>query len=346
MKNYGFIDFKSHGNKDIGYLTALEQKQNIPFEIKRVYYIADVPKNVTRGYHAHKKLEQVLICVSGSIKIKVDNGSNQDVIELNKPNKGLYIDSLVWREMYDWEENTVLMVLASDYYDEDDYIRDYEKFLSYKERIINNENILQGIALETIEEFKMGKQYQLDVYIHEKAIVDTKNIGASTRVWGFTHILKGAEIGRNCNICEHVFIENDVKLENNVTVKCGVYIWDGIHVEDDVFIGPCVTFVNDLHPRSKKYPEKFERTIICRGSSLGANSTIMGGVRIDKYATVGAGSVVLKDVKPYEIVVGNPARYIGYNCKCGVRLKAEKGIYKCRCGKKYRFNGEELEALD
>lgn len=322
MKNCRIINFKKIGNSNVGFLIALEGNRQIPFDIKRIYYIHNVPKEIKRGFHAHKRLEQVLICVNGNVKIKADDGNEKKIIELNNPNKGLYIGPGVWHEMYDFTQNSVLLVLASDYYDESDYIRDYAEFLKYKE-------------------YKLKK----DIFIHENAIVDSKNIGEKTRIWGFSHVLVGAEIGENCNICEHVFIENDVKLGNNVTVKCGVYIWDGIFIEDDVFIGPSVTFINDIHPRSKKYPNKFERTLIKKGSSLGANSTIMGGIIIGNYSTIGAGSVVLSDVKDYEIVVGNPAKPIGYSCQCGLKLKKEDNIYKCKCGKSYKMINNHLKPI-
>ncbi len=180
-------------------------------------------------------------------------------------------------------------------------------------------------------------------FIDEKAIVDTKKIGCNTRIWPFTHILEGASIGQNCNICEHVFIENDVKIGNNVTIKCGVYIWDGIFIEDTVFVGPCVTFINDIHPRSKVYPNKFEKTTICKGATLGANCTIMGGLTIGEYATIGAGSVILNNVNSYEIIVGNPGRLIGYNCICSKKLEIGKENYaKCKCGLEYKLENNKL----
>lgn len=183
-------------------------------------------------------------------------------------------------------------------------------------------------------------------FVHDKAIVDTINIGEKTRVWGFSHILENATIGKNCNICEHVFIENNVSIGDDVTVKCGVYIWDGITIEDNVFIGPCVTFINDRHPRSKQYPEKYIDTIVKIGASLGANSTIMCGITIGEWSTVGAGSMVLKKVNPYEIVVGNPAKVIGYNCICGNRLNFDDmKTSKCNCGLEYKINNELVERL-
>jgi acetyltransferase-like isoleucine patch superfamily enzyme len=148
-------------------------------------------------------------------------------------------------------------------------------------------------------------------FVHEHALVETGAvIGVNTRIWAFAHILGGAKLGADCNICDHVFIENDVLVGDRVTVKCGVQLWDGLRVADDVFIGPNATFTNDLFPRSKQYPEKFSLTFIERGASIGANATILAGVRIGEQAMIGAGSVVTKDVPARAVVIGNPARVI------------------------------------
>lgn len=149
-------------------------------------------------------------------------------------------------------------------------------------------------------------------YQHPNALVESTHIGSGTRVWAFAHILPGAVIGADCNICDQTFIENDVVLGDRVTVKCGVQLWDGVTVEDDVFIGPNATFTNDPFPRSRQYPAAFTRTVIKKGASIGANATLLPGVIIGKYAMVGAGAVVTKDVPPFAIVVGNPARIKGY----------------------------------
>lgn len=148
--------------------------------------------------------------------------------------------------------------------------------------------------------------------IHPTADVQTAAIGAGTRVWQFCVILPEANIGEGCNICAHVLIENDVRIGNNVTVKSGVQLWDGMSIADDVFIGPNVTFTNDLRPRSKQYPERFARTEVKRGASIGANATILPGVTIGEKAMIGAGAVVTRDVPDYATVVGNPATIIGY----------------------------------
>lgn len=128
--NYKLLCFAPNGDSR-GQLVALEELKNIPFDIKRVYYMYDTTAGVTRGKHAHKSLEQILICTSGSCKILLDDGKDKEVVELNKPNEGLYISNDIWREMYDFSSDAVLMVLASTYYDESDYIRDYDEFLKY-----------------------------------------------------------------------------------------------------------------------------------------------------------------------------------------------------------------------
>ena len=152
----------------------------------------------------------------------------------------------------------------------------------------------------------------MSFYKHPQALVETDHIGEGTRVWAFSHVLPGAVIGTGCNICDHVFIENDVVIGNRVTIKCGVQIWDGLRIDDDVFIGPNATFTNDLFPRSRQYPEKFSQTLIQQGASIGANATILAGNTIGRNAMIGAGAVVTKDVPPNAIVVGNPARITGY----------------------------------
>ena len=176
-------------------------------------------------------------------------------------------------------------------------------------------------------------------FAHEKAIVDSDNIGENTRIWAFSHVLYGSKVGKNCNICEHVYIENNVILGDDVTVKCGVYIWEGVIIEDKVFIGPCTTFTNDKHPRSKQYPEDYLKTIVKQGATLGANSSIMCGITIGEWSTVGMGSVVINDIRPYEVVVGNPCRVIGHNCECGMRLSFDtNNKAQCKCGLKYKKN--------
>jgi acetyltransferase-like isoleucine patch superfamily enzyme len=146
--------------------------------------------------------------------------------------------------------------------------------------------------------------------IHQLSDVQTKSIGEKTRIWQFSVVLPGAVLGKNCNICAHTLIENDVIIGDNVTVKSGVYLWDGIRVEDNVFIGPCVAFTNDKYPRSKHFPEEFSKILIKEGASIGANATILPGLTLGEHCMIGAGSVVTKDVPPYAVVVGNPAKVV------------------------------------
>lgn len=147
--------------------------------------------------------------------------------------------------------------------------------------------------------------------IHELADVHSNNIGENTFIWQFCVVLKNAVIGDNCNINCNVLIENDVKIGDNVTIKPGVQIWDGVTLEDNVFIGPNVTFTNDLVPRSKQYPEAFAKTLVKKGSSIGANSTIVAGNIIGENTLIGAGSVITKDVPANTVWFGNPAKQKG-----------------------------------
>ena len=156
--------------------------------------------------------------------------------------------------------------------------------------------------------------------IHPTAEVQTKNIGEGTIIWQYCVILKNAVIGKNCNINFNVFIENDVIIGDNVTIKSGVQIWDGLRIRNNVFVSPNVTFTNDIAPRSKQHSKTLLKTIINNGASIGANSTIIGGITIGKFAMVGAGSVVTKNVPAYTLWYGNPAVFKANICKCGNKL--------------------------
>lgn len=153
---------------------------------------------------------------------------------------------------------------------------------------------------------------------HPQAIVETKDVGDGTRIWAFAHVLSGARIGENCNICDHTFVENDVVLGDNVTIKCGVQVWDGIRIEDDVFVGPNATFTNDPLPRSGQHLDEYPLTTVRKGASIGANATILPGVEVGRSAIIGAGAVVTHDVPPYAVVVGNPARIVRYTSEAAV----------------------------
>ena len=166
----------------------------------------------------------------------------------------------------------------------------------------------------------MPHKQDVKYMIHPLSDVQTSQVGDNTKIWQFCVVLQGAKIGMNCNICANVFIENDVVIGDNVTVKCGVQLWDGLRVEDDVFIGPNVTFTNDLTPRSGQHPVSFLETLLRRGASIGANSTVVAGNTIGEYALIGAGSVVTKDIPPHTVWYGNPARQRGYITKSGILL--------------------------
>lgn len=171
--------------------------------------------------------------------------------------------------------------------------------------------------------------------IHPKALVETDQIGAGTRVWAFAHVMAGARIGRDCNLGDHSFVESGVEIGDNVTLKNHVCVWLGVTLQDDVFVGPHVAFTNDRFPRSGRMSEVRDRyastdawletTIVERGASIGANATILPGVRIGRYSMVAAGAVVTEDVEPFALVLGAPARAVGSVCRCGRKLS---GCYR------------------
>jgi UDP-2-acetamido-3-amino-2,3-dideoxy-glucuronate N-acetyltransferase len=161
------------------------------------------------------------------------------------------------------------------------------------------------------------------VFVHARALCESRQVGPGSRVWAFAHILPGARLGADCNVCDHVFIENDVVVGDRVTIKCGVQLWDGIELGDDVFIGPNATFCNDRMPRSKCYPAEYLKTRVEARASIGANATVLPGLTIGRNAMVGAGAVVTRSVPPNAVVVGNPARIVGYVDTLG---QAEPGV--------------------
>lgn len=177
-------------------------------------------------------------------------------------------------------------------------------------------------------------------YIHPHALVDQgAAIGPRTRVWAFAHVVSGARLGADCNLCDHTFVEGKVIIGDRVTVKCGVYLWDGLQIADDVFIGPCATFTNDFRPRSKVYPASYPVTSLQQGCSIGGNATILPGLTIGAWSMVAAGAVVTRDVPSHALVVGNPARFRQWICRCAEPLaETGDGIRRCRCGRRYQMN--------
>jgi UDP-2-acetamido-3-amino-2,3-dideoxy-glucuronate N-acetyltransferase len=178
-----------------------------------------------------------------------------------------------------------------------------------------------------------------DRYFHPNSLVESDQIGAGTRVWAFAHVMPGAQIGANCNVGDHAFVESGAVVGNNVTLKNNVCVWLGVTLEDDVFVGPNATFTNDRHPRSPRMPQVRDRykqidtwmspTVVERGVAIGANATILPGVRLGRYSMIAAGSVVTQDVPPFALVVGSPARQIGDMCRCGQRLPGEYRTATC-----------------
>jgi acetyltransferase-like isoleucine patch superfamily enzyme len=166
---------------------------------------------------------------------------------------------------------------------------------------------------------------------HPSALVESTAIGAGTRIWAFAHVLRGARLGRHCNIGDHCFVEGGARIGDNVTIKNGVAIWEGIVVRDNAFVGPFAVFTNDLAPRSPRFPAAARRyaskgwlsyTVVEEGASVGANATILCGLRVGRFAMIGAGAVVTRAVPAYALMVGVPARQVGWVCECGTRLAA------------------------
>lgn len=174
------------------------------------------------------------------------------------------------------------------------------------------------------------------VFVHPRALCESDAVGARTRVWAFAHVMPGAIVGADCNIGDHAFIETGARIGNRVIVKNGVQIWDKVTVEDDVFLGPNMVFTNDFVPRVafKNPPERFLTTLVKRGASIGANATIVCGVSIGENALIGAGTVVIRNVPAHALVVGNPARQIGWMCACTEKLPAS---LQCTCGRRFRL---------
>jgi UDP-2-acetamido-3-amino-2,3-dideoxy-glucuronate N-acetyltransferase len=162
-----------------------------------------------------------------------------------------------------------------------------------------------------------------DFYVHPQALCETSDIGERSRVWAFAHVMKDVRIGADCNVGDHAFVESGVVIGDRVTIKNGVAVWNGVTIEDDVFLGPNCVLTNDLVPRSRVWHDANVPTLIRRGASVGANATIVAGHTLGEYCMVGAGAVVTKNIPPYALVIGNPARQAGWVGRMGERLRFE-----------------------
>ena len=184
----------------------------------------------------------------------------------------------------------------------------------------------------------------MSVFIHESSFVDDgATIGDGTRIWHFCHVLPGAVIGERCNLGQNVVVMNGVRLGNNVKVQNNVSIYEGVEIEDDVFCGPSMVFTNVMNPRSHvSRKNEYRKTLVRRGASIGANATVVCGATLGEYSFVGAGAVVTGDVQPYALVVGVPARRVGWMCQCGERLP-DSGVGTCAaCGSSYERAGDGI----
>lgn len=191
------------------------------------------------------------------------------------------------------------------------------------------------------------------VSYHATALCESDLIGAGTRVWAFTHIMSGARLGTNCNVCDHVFIESGVEIGDRVTIKNRAVVFNGVTIADDVFVGPAVVFTNDRFPRSArmsqaapryaKTSEWLERTFVDQGASIGAGAVVLCGIRIGAYASIGAGAIVTHDVPPHALVVGQPARQAGWVCMCGEVLPDT--LVCRRCAGAFTSDGHSISAV-
>jgi UDP-2-acetamido-3-amino-2,3-dideoxy-glucuronate N-acetyltransferase len=188
-----------------------------------------------------------------------------------------------------------------------------------------------------------------DYFVHPSSFVDDGAvIGAGSRIWHFSHVMPGAVIGERCNLGQNVVVMPGTRLGNNVKVQNNVSIYEGVVLEDDVFCGPSCVFTNVMNPRSHiSRKTEYRRTLVRRGATIGANATVVCGVTIGEYAFVGAGAVVTTDVPSYGLMVGVPARRVGWMCQCGVRLEVAGGSSRCEvCGTAYRESEGRLDRVD
>lgn len=187
----------------------------------------------------------------------------------------------------------------------------------------------------------MSPEVVAGVFVHPHGLCETDQIGAGTRIWAFAHVLANAKVGKDCNICDHAYVEGGVTIGDGVTVKNGVMLFDGVTIENNVFLGPAVQFTNDLRPRAeiKRTSDDFLPTLVETGATLGAGVVVVCGLTIGAHAFVGAGAVVTQDIPAYGFVVGNPGRLVGWACECGAKLGDD---LDCACGRVYRQESSGL----
>lgn len=189
----------------------------------------------------------------------------------------------------------------------------------------------------------------MDYFAHESSYVDEgASIGAGTRIWHFCHILPGAVIGERCNLGQNVVVMGGTRIGNNVKIQNNVSVYEGVILEDDVFCGPSCVFTNVVNPRSHvSRRAEYQQTLVKRGATIGANATVVCGATLGEYAFIGAGAVVRGEVPAYALMVGVPARRVGWMCQCGNRLELDGGAGRCpRCGAGYRETGGGLRQID
>lgn len=272
------------GADHLGWLSFLDEHQ-LPFPVRRIYWISAVPPELPRGGHAHRTTDQLLLCPTPApVVIELERTHGQRWRETLGGGRSLIVPHQTWLRTH-FTKGSALVVLASRAYDPKDYIRDYDTF--------------RQLDAPTPAHFE-----------HPQSLVESSDIGSNTRIWAFAHVLPDVTIGRNCNICDHAYLESGVVIGDNVTIKNSAFLPRGVTVEDNAFIGPGAVFTNDRYPRSRQ-PMDLLLTRVGAGASIGANCTIVCGVHIGPGAMIGAGSVVTHDIPPSTLARGNPARACG-----------------------------------
>ncbi len=188
-----------------------------------------------------------------------------------------------------------------------------------------------------------------DYFVHQSAYVDPgASIGQGTKIWHFCHVMSGAVIGEGCTLGQNVVVMSGARIGNNVKIQNNVSVYEGVILEDDVFCGPSCVFTNVLNPRAHiSRRSEFMKTLVKRGATIGANATIVCGVTLGEYSFIGAGAVVTSDVPPYALMVGVPARRVGWMCRCGERLAFDQGFARCkRCDSEYQEREGRLAQVD